>query len=150
MADMTDDDGLEFFNGLSGTLKIELTEPATPVAPHLLNLAASKTSRIVRLELELQVYENDASRALTEDEWRRVVLRAPKIRMAYIDTPEVVVEHDAPNGKTFTVRDLKAAIEKTELAGREKGEWLGGIDVHHIFFEGIDLEDDVWMICWGS
>jgi hypothetical protein len=60
------------------------------------------------------------------------------------------VEHDAPNGKAFTTRDLKAAIEKTEQAGRENAPWLGGVDVHHVFFEGIELEDDVWTICWGS
>jgi hypothetical protein len=26
----------------------------------------------------------------------------------------------------------------------------GGIDVHHIFFEGLSPEGDVWRISWGS
>ena len=30
-------------------------------------------------------------------------------------------------------------------------EWFGGVDVHHVFFEGIHLADDgVWDIYWGS
>jgi hypothetical protein len=29
--------------------------------------------------------------------------------------------------------------------------WLGGVDVHHVFFEGIKLGDDgVWGTGWGS
>jgi hypothetical protein len=149
---MTDDDGLELFNQLSGTLTIELTEPATPVAPNLLNLAAPKTARIVSVTLNLELFEEGGgdARPLTDAEWSRVVLRAPHIRMADIDTPELVIEHDAPDGKAFTVRDLQHAIEKTERESREKGEWLGGVDVHHIFFEGIEDEDGVWMVCWGS
>jgi len=34
---------------------------------------------------------------------------------------------------------------------RDSSKWFGGIDVHHVFFEGIHLdEDDVWAIHWGS
>ena len=147
------EDALETFNHLSGSLAIELTEPAVRVAPHMLNVAAPPTAKIKSVSLELHVYDEDAEdefRPLTEAEWSLVVLEEPHIRMADVDTPEVVIEHDAPNGKSFTVRDLKAAIEKTERESREKGEWLGGIDVHHVFFEGIELEDGVWLICWGS
>lgn len=51
----------------------------------------------------------------------------------------------------FTVRELVHAVEKTELETRGSSEWLGGIDVHHIFFEGISAEaDGTWALCWGS
>jgi hypothetical protein len=115
----------------------------------MLNLVAPKDARIVRVAFELQVFEDKGLRPLTDEEFARVVLRTPRIKMADVDTPEVVFDFEATNG-VFTVRDLQAAIAKTEHGSREKGEWLGGIDVHHVFFEGIDLEDDVWMICWGS
>lgn len=144
------DDALEFFNSLSGRLMIELTEPAKQAAPHMLNLVAPKTARIKRVEMTFSVYENDERRDLTDEERKRVVIREPHIKMCSVDTPDVIVEHDAPDGKAFTVRDLAAAIAKTEAASREHGEWLGGIDVHHIYFEGIDGEGDEWTICWGS
>jgi len=141
-----DEDALEFFSGLSGVLRIELTEPAQKTAPHMLNLAAPPTARITSVTLELSVDDRD----LTAEEWSRVVIRAPRIRMRSVDTDEIVIDHDAPDGATFTVRNLADAIAKTERDSREHGEWLGGVDVHHIFFEGIELEDGVWTICWGS
>jgi hypothetical protein len=145
-----DDNALEFLNGLSGTLVIELTEPAQQAAPHLMNLVAPKTARIKSVAMDFSVYEGEDDRKLTDEEWSRVVIHAPRIRMRSVDTEDIVVDHDAPNGSTFTVRNLADAIAKTERDSREHGEWLGGIDVHHVFFEGIELEDDVWTICWGS
>lgn len=145
-----DDEALYFFNHLSGKLKIELTEPAQQAAPNLLNLVAPKTARIVRVDFELEVFEDDESRPLTEAEWSRVVLRTPHIKMGSLDTPETVLDIEAPNGKEFTVRDLQQAIARTEHVSREDGEWMGGVDVHHVYFEGIELENDVWSICWGS
>jgi hypothetical protein len=48
------------------------------------------------------------------------------------------------------VRDLKRAVACSERVSRQDSDWKGGIDVHHIYFEGIELEDDVWMIGWAS
>ncbi len=141
---------LEFFNGLSGRLEIELTVPAQRAAPHMLNLVASKSARIKHVEMTFSIRGDDDNRELTDAEWNRVVIRKPHIKMCSVDTPDVIVEHDAPDGKAFTVRDLAKAIAKTESQSREHGEWCGGIDVHHIYFEGIELGDGVWTICWGS
>jgi hypothetical protein len=60
-----------------------------------------------------------------------------------------VTEHVADGG-AFTVRDLAGAIATTERASRGSSEWFGGIDVHHVFFEGIEDDDGAWRICWGS
>jgi hypothetical protein len=144
------DDTLEFFNRLSGRLKIELTEPAVQVAPNLLNKAAPAHARVTEVSFTLDVYEDDEFRALTDDEWSRVVIRASRIRMANLRTADFVVEHDAPDGAAFTVRDLRDAIAKTERESRDRSEWLGGIDVHHVFFEGITFQRDAWYIAWGS
>ena len=89
-------------------------------------------------------------RDLTEDEWSRVVLHTPLIRMRGENDAQVV-EHRALGGVAFTVRDLAAAIAETERHTRGGTVWDGGIDVHHIYFEGIELEEDgVWLISWGS
>jgi hypothetical protein len=145
------DDALEFFNRLSGRLTIELTEPPQQAAPHLMNLVAAPTARIAHVAMSFEVWEGDENfRELTEEEWQRPILREPSIKMRSVDTDEIVIDHAAPNGKWFTVRDLANAIARTERESREHGEWLGGVDVHHVFFEGIELEDGVWTICWGS
>jgi len=151
MSDLSvDEEALEFFNGLSGQLAVELTEPAHSISENLPgNLVAPTGARVKQVSLELRVFEEDDFRDLSEEEWSRVVIRAPSVRMR--GESEVVVEHPAPDGNAFTVRDLGEAVAKTERQGRDESEWFGGVDVHHVFFEGISLEDDgVWSICWGS
>jgi hypothetical protein len=148
---MSDQAGLDFFNALSGHLDVTLTEPAKPLSEHVMNLQAAPTAQIASIALRLSVYQPDKDekfRDLTDDEWQRVVLCAASIRMC--GETDKIVEHAAPAG-AFTVRDLAAAIAETERQGRGDSNWLGGIDVHHVFFEGIEQNDDgVWAIRWGS
>lgn len=143
---------LEFFNSLTGTLDVELDVPAEPVAG-LLNLQAAPDARIVRVELRAEVFnpETETSRPLTADELDAVAFRDGSIRLRSEDGE--VVAHAAPNGSFFTVRELLRAVEETERQTRAQSEWLGGVDVHHVFFEGIhpdEEEDGVWEINWGS
>jgi hypothetical protein len=161
MADVEiDQEALRLFNRLAGRLDIRLSEPAVPVAPGWLNLKAPPSARIEDVSLIMQFSEEVEEdtpwdllpdpRDLTEGEWSRVVLRAPSIRMRGENDDEVV-EHRAPDSGAFTVRDLAAAIADTERRTRGGTSWEGGIDVHHIYFEGIELEEDgVWCIQWGS
>lgn len=46
MAVEVDDEGIRFFNALSGRLDIHLSEPAQPLAKGLLNLAAPPSARL--------------------------------------------------------------------------------------------------------
>ncbi|MEU7141507.1 hypothetical protein ABZ942_18775 [Nocardia sp. NPDC046473] len=139
---------LEFFNGLSGTLVIELTEPTEDVAANLSNQRATATAAIREVSFAPNVFENGDFRDLTVDEFDRVVLELPVLNLRGFGDP---VEHRAPNGKWFTVRDLAAAIGETERSTRQQSQWFGGVDVHHIFFEGIHEGDGgVWEIYWGS
>jgi hypothetical protein len=141
---------LKFFNSLSGKLEIELDTPAEPVA-NLLNLRAAPDARIVRVELRAEVYNPDTEefRPLTPAELDSVAFRGRSIKLQSEDGE--VVAHDAPSGSHFTVRELLRAVEETERRTRAHSEWLGGIDVHHVFFEGIEPgEDGVWEVCWGS
>jgi hypothetical protein len=160
MAESGDDEGgLRFFNSLSGRLHIGLSEPAVRVSERLLNLKAPPSARIEEVSFSMQVLEETGEgddldfgdpRDLTKEEWRRVVLRSPAIRMRG-ENDKQVVEHRASDGAAFTVRDLAAAIAETERQTRGGTLWDGGIDVHHIYFEGIELEGDgVWFISWGS
>ena len=146
----TDKANLAFFSSLSGSLRITLTEPARPMSEHVMNLQASPEARIASIELRMKIWlpAQKTFRELTDDEWTKVVLTERSIKMR--GEADKVVEHAAPDGKQFTVRDLTAAVCETERQGRGDSSWLGGVDVHHVFFEGIDLEDGVWCIRWGS
>jgi hypothetical protein len=142
---------LDFFNRLSGRLNIELSIPAQPAAPHLLNLQAPANAKIVSLKLTAEVFEREKKtfRPLTADEWDSIAFRGSAIRLR--GESDRVVSHKAPNGSYFTVRELLLAVEETERQTRNDSDWFGGVDVHHVFFEGIHKEsDDVWRIAWGS
>ena len=141
---------LQFFNSLSGTLVIQLDVPAEPIG-RLLNLRASPDARLIRLELRAEVFNRDTKefRPLTPQELDGIAFRGTCIRLQSEDGEPV--SHDAPNGAFFSVRELLSAVEETERQSRDQSEWLGGVDVHHVFFEGIHSDEgDVWEIDWGS
>jgi len=141
----------DFFNNLSGKLEIELTEPAESYR-NMANLAAKPSAKIVNVRFHPKVFEEEnveQFRNLTEAELQLEILRQPSIRLR--GEGGEVVEHKAPNGKSFTIKDMIAAMEATERISRGNSEWLGGIDVHHCYFEGIyQDENGDWEISWGS
>lgn len=140
---------LAFFNSLSGSLEIELSEPAKPVSDKVANLAAPPGAKVKSLRLVLGVLEGEVVRKLTDSELDTVALRQAQVTL-HAESGEAV-QHDAPNGEYFTVRDLIQAVEKTESTLRGKTEWLGGIDVHHIYFEGLEAtKPGHFEILWGS
>jgi len=141
---------LEFFNSLSGKLEVELDVPAEPVG-ELLNVRALPGARLVRLKLNAEVFNRDTKefRPPTSQELDSVAFRGSSLTLRSDEGDPV--SHDAPNGSFFTVRELLRAVEETERQTRGQSEWLGGVDVHHVFFEGIHpAEDGVWEIYWGS
>ena len=117
-------------------------------------LKAPTTATLTRVTLRAEVYEEEDDncegdpRALTEEELSRVAFTGEHLVLRGLGEP---VRHRAPDGRRFTVRDVLAAVEETERQTRGDSEWFGGIDMHHVFFEGLYLEEEgVWTIYWGS
>ncbi|MCC6128685.1 MAG: hypothetical protein IT186_02055 [Acidobacteria bacterium] len=147
---VVDDAALEFFNGLAGTLRVELNESPQQIGG-LLNLIAPPSARIVSVSFDVHVFdpESEEGRPLTDAELDTVVFTGSALDLR--GEGDVTVTHHAPNGYTFRIRDLIAAIEISERASRDSGDWLGGVDVHHIYFEGMDRSPNgVWNVYWGS
>ena len=143
---------LEFFNELSGKLEIELTSPTEQIG-NLENVRATPDAQIVTLRLTAEVFnlETDTFRDLTADELHSVAFRGAQITLR--GESGGMVTHEAPNAEFFTVQQLLNAVAETERQSRDQSEWLGGVDVHHVYFEGIhpdEDEDNVWAIYWGS
>lgn len=137
---------------VSARLYISLTEPEVLVAPHttLKNKKATPSAQITSLELKSKVYvrEEGDSRPITEEELGAVAFENAGIEIKSLGH---VVKHDAPNGEAFTVRDLLQAVEDTERQVRGVSEWFGGVDCHHIYYEGLHLQEDgTYSVFWGS
>jgi hypothetical protein len=136
---------------LVAKLEIDLTEPPERIVPNLLNLRAPSSAQIRSISLTAEVFDDEDvdPRPLTVAELDLVMLHEPVIRLRSLAGDPV--EHRAPNGRHFTVRDLLGAVEETERRTRSQTSWFGGVDVHHIFFEGVHPEaDGTWSIVWGS
>jgi hypothetical protein len=135
---------------VSGRLEIEISTPPEPVTERLSNLKAPREAQIAGIRLEPYIFENHERRPLTQAELDDVALSEPHVRLRSAQSDEVI-HFDAPNGIHFTVRDLLTAVEETERKTRGSTEWFDGIDIHHIFFEGLHLDaEGVWRISWGS
>jgi hypothetical protein len=52
----------------------------------------------------------------------------------------------------FTVGEVVKVVEKFERIHRPKTSWIGDIDCHHVFFEGLrsNAERSAFRVCWGS
>ena len=135
-------------DALSATLEIELSEPTSSISEALENQKASSTAKITSVRLRASMVDGNDLRDATEEELNQLAFDQPEIELrSYGDA----VTHRAPNGASFTLRDLLSAIEETERRTRHQSEWFGGIDAHHVFFEGLEREPDgVWQIGWGS
>lgn len=147
---MFSEENLAFVNSIRGILRIELSEAAKQASPNMLNLKASPNATLVSLVFEAYMTDEDHDPVpFSEAELSRVVFEGSSIRLRGDTGDPVSVE--APDGAHFSLAGLIAAIEKTEFETRGASSWLGGVDVHHIFFEGIFPEDDgTWSIGWGS
>jgi len=140
---------LAFFNKLGGNLEIQLSEPTEPVSDRLANHKATASATLKSLVMNGQYYDDDAGfRDLASLELEQIAYNESTITLS--GAAMEPVKHKAPNGEFFTVKDLLKAVELTELKTRHKTEWFGGINVHHVYFEGIGCEDGAWLIYWGS
>lgn len=51
----------------------------------------------------------------------------------------------------FTIQEMVDMVVEFEKVDRPKTRWFGGIDAHHVFFEGLRKQKDgSYSVCWGS
>ena len=141
---------LKFFNTISGVLDIKLSEKAVSMDKLPGNLVSKPTSKIKGLTLNAEVYNEagESYRQLTSVELDSKAFESSSILLGSESGESV--EHSADNGKYFTVKELISAVETTELKTRGNTDWFGGIDVHHIYFEGLTCHQGTWVPYWGS
>ena len=146
---------LDFFNKISARLEIEMSAPPEFIE-NTADLRATPTSTITSLKLQAVIVDRDstspkgiAARELTAQELHAIAFDGARIELR--GEGGVTVSYQAPNGQSFSVQDLLKAVEDTERQSRPNSEWFGGVDVHHIYFEGIhESGAGVWEIQWGS
>ena len=134
-------------------LEVELTEPPERIG-NLDNERATPSAAVRSVRLTRGgPFDPDADDdpPLTDAVALLVAFGGPSIVLR--GEAEIPVTHAAPNGRSFTVAELLDAVEETERQTRGETAWFGGVDVSHVFYEGIcpaEAGDGSWQILWGS
>lgn len=91
-------------------------------------------------------FEDDDMVKLTPKDLNQKVYNYNTIILSSFD---VKTTHKKQGG--FTIKDLWSAILNHERVARLESNWFGGIDAHHIYFEGLNLQKEgYYTIFWGS
>lgn len=141
-------------------LSIETTNTA-PQQGMLLNRLEAPDSQITNItHTDIDYYDKkkDALISLTDDELKRPGFIGDSITFHSIWTnkdDEVVAQTKRTFTNTkgyFTIQQMVDNIVKFELLDRPKTCWFGGVDCHHVYFEGISKNEDnkTYGIHWGS
>ena len=124
-----------FNEKFTGHLQIKLSKAAVPVSQRVMNGKAIPSAKIISLKLNVEIFDEDKFRKATQEELDEIIFDIAKITIRSLES--LSTEHMAPNSKNFTVKDFFAAIEEHERVIRPKINWFGGVDIHHVCFEGI-------------
>ena len=145
---------------LSFTLEIETTDTA-PQQGILLNRFEEPDSDIASLDASpLRRWDESVDKffELTPDEQaqpgyvgKTLVLESVKKTREgrVVSTTREVYNNDKG---FFTLAEVVALIVEFERIDRPKSQWFGGVDCHHVFFEGLypNSDGDAFGISWGS
>ena len=97
---------------------------------------------------EITVFEDDDFRIATTEELTSIEYPRNEITISSNGYSKTFI---SKTEKGFTVGELFYRILEVEKESRETTEWFGGIDAHHIFFEGLHLNlDGSYSVFWGS
>lgn len=115
-------------------------------APGLENRFVAPGADLVQVDFKAPgVFDRSAGKAFpelrsaTDAELDAVGLVGPAFALTQ---GKLVKRYDAPNGgRCFTIREVIACMADFERSARLQESWCGGIDVHHIFYEGLHRRD---------
>ena len=149
-----------FMNDLSFVLNFK-TSNTVPQRGYLMNRFEKPDSVIQSISHTPIAKYNTSRREL--EELRPTELKKPgfqgdtmTIKSVYRDDSGAVIKRTMKTFKTskkfFTIEQVVSNIVKFEMEDRPKTNWFGGIDAHHVFFEGIyrNSKTDTYSVNWGS
>ncbi len=112
----------------------------------------SVSSTSVLWKQPIMLYRDDQHIEASEDDLNKICFDGSTITITSNDETKTFSAPDEhPQG--FTASQLLDAILEVEQIVRPKTEWFGGIDAHHIYFEGLHPEeknDNCFVVMWGS
>lgn len=139
-------------NDIQFTLSIKLDVPPAPMSEFLLNLRADNNAKLVDIKVcDICRWDDTLEDliAYSEEQLNNLVI-FDKNTIEFKDEDHSRKTYHFPTNRV-TIRQFVDAIVDFEKISRPKSEWFGGIDCHHIFYEGIYPDaNGTYSIFWGS
>lgn len=142
-------------NSISCTLDI-VTDRTPLGVPGLLNRFEQPGAKMLSCEMSHPaIFTGNDLVDMTPGELSAVACDGPKPLPAKIHLSSGFeglgeLQFTAANGKWFTVQEFLDVVGKLETAVRGETEWFGGIDAHHVYFEGLMGANGRYSVEWGS
>lgn len=86
---------------------------------------------------------------LTEEEHKEPAISGETYEITIISSG-VTKTFKKENEEPITVQDVLDYVLEIEQEARPKTDWFGGVDAHHIYFEGLSKQEDGYEVFWGS
>ena len=129
----------------------------TPTQPGLLNRFEHPDTEVESCTIaDDDVYFLDSGKELTATELASVACAPARAGPSAPFGPSIsFIGHDttyeAMDGQHLTVAEFLRAVGEHETAVRGSSDWCGGVDTHHVFFEGVYADfEGRYGILWGS
>jgi hypothetical protein len=142
-----------YLENVSWQLDIHMSDSCVQISPNLLNHCEHPKSSIIGIShSEITTFDDQHEEfvKLTEEELNQTAFIGDEITFKDGFTE---ITYSSKDGQ-FTVLELVAVIVEFEKVIRPKSDWFGGVDTHHVYFEGISSTTHngavVHMISWGS
>jgi hypothetical protein len=125
-------------NKLCGELHVETTQEPYFVAG-LLNRFEQPGTKVVECKMAdpIRMFVDGDFKDLTPTEKTYVACNGTTPFGPSIAFYGHEATHEASNGKWLTVMEFLDAVGKHETATRGSSDWFGGVDTHHVCFEGV-------------
>jgi len=133
----------KLLNEDSATLNIKVNK-STSHNKYSLVLLATNDTVIESIEW-IHLDKTTGYQACLEDSCKQVIYPFNEITIESNGVTKKFVSEDG-----FDVINLYDYVLEIEKEARSLTNLCGGIDLHHIFFEGLHLEGDVYVAYWGS
>ena len=130
-------------------INIETSE--APRATNRMNRFEVPAAQLLRIQSGRPEW-GSTGRELSDDELQSPGFHGSPMQLRADRDAEVTEKSYHSDKEYFTIQEVIANIVDFEMARRPKTNWFGGLDAHHVYFEGMFPSADgaSFNIWWGS
>ena len=136
-------------DGIDFTINIETSEPPRGIPPSFILRERPTMTQLLGIRSERP---RRSGLELSDDELQSRGFHGSHMQLRADRDAEVTEKSYHSDKEYFTIHEVIANIVDFETARRQKTDWFGGINAHHVYSEGMFPNDDgeSFNIWWAN